>query len=537
MRLKQVRAHNFRRFSDLEIQIPSREARLIVLAGPNGNGKSSLIDALMRWQGRVAGMYPHDPSFFEKAGAANGVISIPDQEVEVQLHDLDPQYLDDTSRKHLVYVRTAHRNETDVVMGMYPMMNGQQEQFRSIRSVDTDLVMQQRSQFLVNLAINAVFSNDSNERLESKAMVDKFLDPLRESLERVLPHLALVRVNDPSSGSMFMFSKDGGPQYPYVALSAGEKAVFDILFDVVISRGKYANALWCIDEPEIHLNNSVQAKLLEELLALLPEECQLLIATHSVGFISYATQLARQTANSVVFLDFNGKDFDETVRMEPVAPSREFWQESLSVAVGEIAELVAPKTLVLCEGGSPAGVENFESGFDASCYTEIFRSKYADVEFISVGSKTDVESNKLGLLVKKFSPATTIIRLRDRDALSDQELQRSRASGVRPLTRICIEDYLLDDELLSSIEGEYRIGTGQLAAARDEKLGTGKTGANLKAALRAVHLQFRNLTGVQQEKSTSFAIEILAPKLSQVPTVFCQLERDVFGELEIPNGS
>ena len=48
MRLKSARIKNFKRFVDLKIHNLSPNAKLIVLLGPNGCGKSSLFDAFQR---------------------------------------------------------------------------------------------------------------------------------------------------------------------------------------------------------------------------------------------------------------------------------------------------------------------------------------------------------------------------------------------------------------------------------------------------------------------------------------------------------
>ena len=45
MQIKQIEVASFKRFTDLKIVDLPITARLIILAGPNGNGKSSLFDA------------------------------------------------------------------------------------------------------------------------------------------------------------------------------------------------------------------------------------------------------------------------------------------------------------------------------------------------------------------------------------------------------------------------------------------------------------------------------------------------------------
>lgn len=46
MRIKFLELKNFKRFTDLQIQIGETTPKLVVLIGPNGAGKSSIFDAL-----------------------------------------------------------------------------------------------------------------------------------------------------------------------------------------------------------------------------------------------------------------------------------------------------------------------------------------------------------------------------------------------------------------------------------------------------------------------------------------------------------
>ena len=49
MKIKAIKVSDFKRFHDLTITNIPESAKLVVLAGPNGYGKSSLFDAFLAW--------------------------------------------------------------------------------------------------------------------------------------------------------------------------------------------------------------------------------------------------------------------------------------------------------------------------------------------------------------------------------------------------------------------------------------------------------------------------------------------------------
>ena len=49
MKIKEVHLEKFKRFTDLTIKDISKDAKLVVLIGPNGCGKSSIFDAFKTW--------------------------------------------------------------------------------------------------------------------------------------------------------------------------------------------------------------------------------------------------------------------------------------------------------------------------------------------------------------------------------------------------------------------------------------------------------------------------------------------------------
>ncbi|AYN86499.1 AAA family ATPase [Commensalibacter melissae] len=50
MKIKNVQIRNFKRFTDLKIEGIPETAKMVVLVGPNGCGKSSVFEAFNYWQ-------------------------------------------------------------------------------------------------------------------------------------------------------------------------------------------------------------------------------------------------------------------------------------------------------------------------------------------------------------------------------------------------------------------------------------------------------------------------------------------------------
>ena len=64
------------------------------------------------------------------------------------------------------------------------------------------------------------------------------------------------------------------------------------------------------------MHTKLQADLLREIFNLLPDKSQLWIATHSYGMIKEAVKLREIHLDEVVFLNFDGYDFDDTAMID-----------------------------------------------------------------------------------------------------------------------------------------------------------------------------------------------------------------------------
>ena len=240
------------------------------------------------------------------------------------------------------------------------------------------------------------------------------------------------------------FDKGTSENLPYGNLSGGEKAAFDLLLDIFVKKVEYDDTVFCIDEPEAHMNPRLQGQLLEELLGFVHDKSQLWIATHAIGMIRKAFQLYEQHKEQVVFLDFTDGKFDESEVIEPTKPNRRFWEQTHAIALDDLAALVAPNQIVICEG------KHGEDGFDAECYNQIFAEEFPDTKFVSGGGKREL-GNYI-TVVNAVAKGAKVFAIRDLDdETSPADVVRFQKEEIKVLKQGKIENYLLADDVLQAL--------------------------------------------------------------------------------------
>ena len=535
MRVKSIRLQGYKRFSDLTVTDIPESSRLVVLAGPNGTGKSSLFDGLRTWHATHGSPAPsYDESYHTKIGLPP--MGWTDR-VSVELHGGFPN--DQALQRKLIYQRSAFRNEPEFELSHLSRLSSPLETVRVNRMIDNDSTVSDNYQRLVLETLDGVYNDEIPDDASKQFLRERLIGEIQRSMASVFPDLVLEGVGDPLAGGSFYFTKGIARRFPYKNLSGGEKAAFDLLLDMVIKRKSFDNTAWCIDEPETHLNTRIQGSLLRELMNLLPENSQLWLASHSIGYMSAAWEMYKQAPGSVTFIDFENMNFDEAAELRPISVDREFWRRTLDVALGDLASLVAPDRAVLCEGRTPSpGESSYRAQFDAHCYGAIFGEEFLTTDFISVGNNHEVagDSRSVGHAVQTLSTGTRVIRVIDRDLRTDQEVEEVRAAGVRVLSRRHIESYLLDDEVLSA----YCASQGREDAvakvlqdrdeARQESIKRGNDANDCKSFAGELYTKIRQRLGLQSSGSTweAFAVESLATILRPGMAAYNQLKSDIF---------
>ena len=276
---------------------------------------------------------------------------------------------------------------------------------------------------------------------------------MRVPLLRLFPDLALNSLGNPLENGTFHFSKGTSTGFAFMNLSGGEKAAFDLILDLAIAKRAYDDTLFCIDEPESHMNARLQGELLSVLYELVPETCQLMLATHSIGMMRRARDIETQQPGTVVFLDFGDRDFDHPQVIEPAVPDRAFWQRAYEVALHDLAALLTPERVVICEGEPMNRNAGQNYSHDARCYERIFEDEFPETQFIPGGNASEVAGDRRGIAyaLGVLTQGTQVVRLIDRDSSSPDEVAEFMREGVRVLPYRNLESCLFHDEVLRAL--------------------------------------------------------------------------------------
>lgn len=529
MKIKRVHLEKFKRFTDLTIESIPRTAKLVVLVGPNGCGKSSIFDGFKVWH-LFNGYRNGTNDDYCKKDSNDGRLSY--NLVSVDFHE-DTSAFSQNSFKEVFYFRTAYRNSPNISIRALQTIESPLIRVDNKMMIQNDATVDENYQRLMSATIAEFFDRKNDERTVS-SLRDELISKIREPLHRLFPDLMLTELGLITDKAEFYFDKGITHRYGYEKLSGGEKAAFDLLLDFVIKNQYYKNTVFCIDEPETHIHTSLQANLLSELFSFVTTNSQLWIATHSFGMMKEAKRLSEEHPGEVVFLNFDGYDFDEPVVITPSECDAVLWNKMLEITLDDYAPFISPETIVFCEGTARG---RKRKDFDARCYTNIFGRTHPRVLFYSLGNCDDVEkAEQIVEFVGRLSPQSNTIRLIDRDDRSSEEIHELTESGVKVLSRRHIESYILDDEVLkkwcASI-GKQDKEAELLAIKRDKmanSVGRGNAPDDVKSASNDICTEAKKLLGVTNCGNNGEMImrDTLSKLITPDMEVYQELEKDIF---------
>ena len=267
------------------------------------------------------------------------------------------------------------------------------------------------------------------------------------------------------------------------------------------------------------MNPRLQGDLLQELFRLMNDKSQLWIATHAIGMMRKALQLYEQHGEEIVFLDFSDGNFDESEVIKPRKPDRRFWEQTHKIALDDLAALVMPDQIVICEGS------HGDKGFDAECYNRIFSEEFPNTKFISAGGKGGLH-NYIPV-IGAITAGAKVFGLRDLDQATCGEVRDLQQAGIQVLKRGQIENYLLADEVLGVLCQDNEHCTGKA----DELIELRDNASHIKDAANKIRQKVIvwGMSGAGETRG-GFLRDTIAPRIKPGMSTYDELKQIIFGE-------
>lgn len=423
MHITKVELRNFKRFTDLTIDGIPDDTKLVLLIGSNGSGKSSVFEAFERMNGatREEGYVVSDQLTGSSAIRKNKNTS---EHISVSVagnhQDLPPgSFYGRTSFRQLPRLtRTQLGSNTTII---------EQDADRPRSYIDRDERFENDIEQITQRILREIFRSETS----SKQLKATYIQPINDALSKIFgPNesttLSLIDIIPPLDGRVAQITfRKGQSEIHYDYLSAGEKEVVNILFNLLIRRDQFTNTIYFFDELDLHLNTSLQFNLLSEITEnWIPDNCQLWTASHSLGFIDYARQYTKG-----VIVDFDDLDFDQPQVLVP-QPKDRLDVYDIAVPKEMLFDIMKDKKIILCEN------QNDE-----------YYNLLGLPQTLFVGMK---DSRSLFLQIKNDA---RYAGLRDRDFLSDTEIERleKKYPNYRILRYYDFENYLYHPDNLSEV--------------------------------------------------------------------------------------
>ena len=269
MKIKSIQMKNFRRFTNLTIEGLPKKVRLVVMIGPNGSGKTSVFDALLKVKNAKGELYSTVPNdYYVKFGTPKEDYRDP----EIKFHR-EAEMTDEDWRK-AVHMRSSYRNDLiDSTSEVFTQAQPLTSESRFLRLSQNDQSVASNYSRILNLLLE---HSSAKERRGEKVgdIQDEIYGELITAIDELFkdPQLTLAGLGSPKDMKIFQFDKGTSHGFTYHNLSGGEKAALDLILDIIVAKAEYNDTVFCIDEPEAHIHTKLQGPLLKQLYKLIPKK-------------------------------------------------------------------------------------------------------------------------------------------------------------------------------------------------------------------------------------------------------------------------
>jgi AAA domain, putative AbiEii toxin, Type IV TA system len=261
------------------------------------------------------------------------------------------------------------------------------------------------------------------------------LRPFKDAFWLLLGPKKLVEV---STQNQEIYYEHNGAKLGFGTLSSGEKEVVNIVFDFILRNPQHCVVIF--DEPELHLHPELSYKLLQALQSV-GDSNQFILSTHSPEIISASLE------NTVVFVT---PARDETYNQAVVVHRDDQTHHALQALGQSIGVISLGKKLVLIEGN--------EASLDKQTYGAILQGAYPEFVLVPVGGRDTLRSfdDVRESILNKTIWGVDFYLLCDRDAvnlLGPAQLGAVAQRNIKVLPRYHIENYFLDETILARVFG------------------------------------------------------------------------------------
>ncbi len=471
---------------------PPDQSDLIVLAGPNGGGKSSILELLgkalsdswsLNWSLRrsfptfafevAIGVTPQEralvsryieenkrsyaadvTSYFQEHGSYyraynyDGGKYQQNPNLHNQIHGMVTESLRNHYNRSLGFFLKADRHYPPEAFQREQIFQydrvTKQDHIWSMAFSTSDIQYKDLFEYLIQIRYHyfrelGAFTHRRSKSGTDIAQAGPPTDPLLpydELLQTLFPGYSFAETEEIVPTNLFV-RLPGGEVIPFQDMSSGEKEVFFLLSFFL--RHNVTNAVVVIDEPELHLHPEL-GRLLIRAMQRVKSNNQIWLATHNAEVIDEAgrdrvTYIANDAITKTTRIT-HGSDEAEAIK-------------HLKDLFGYSGYVGIAKHMVFLEGQ--------DASSDRKVFSSLFPNLGGKLKFIpskSSDNMTRLNAAILAILESNLGWMQFYL-IRDRDYLLPETVKKYKenSSGrIHVLERHEIENYLLDDQLIAEIQ-------------------------------------------------------------------------------------
>jgi predicted ATP-dependent endonuclease of OLD family len=295
-----IRVDKVRNVEDLDIPLSDSQRKHLIMTGPNGSGKTSLLEELNNIFSSSYGL--HDSNFIETHRGISITLSrkIPLSNPFVDLrNDFIEIFFDAKRQTDFVVPEGVHKFD------LWPSLTSNDDKSKHFL------------QHIVNLKAERSFARDDGDE-SSVQIVDEWFSRFEDCLKSLFDDENLELIFD-RKNYMFSIKLINREEFSLTELPAGYSSVIRIVTEIMLLMEANGNTLYdlegiiIIDEIETHLHVELQKKILPFLCGFFPR-IQFIVSTHSPFVLSSVENaVICDLQNRIVTEDLSGYSYDALI--------------------------------------------------------------------------------------------------------------------------------------------------------------------------------------------------------------------------------